>query len=56
MSDTRTMQQIDHDAWEEGYGHSYSTDDHNNLELEAMREVLRRREAEKAAKSDEAGK
>lgn len=46
----KTMQQIDHDAWELGYGNQYSTSDHNMLELEAMREALRRREAEEAAK------
>ena len=55
MSDTRTMQQIDHDAWEEGYGHSYNTADSNAIELENMRQAIRRREAEKAAKSEEAG-
>ena len=45
----KTMQQIDHDAWEAGYGNRYSTDDHNNLELEAMREALRRRKATEEA-------
>ena len=50
--DNRTMQQIDHDAWEEGYGHNYNTGDSNALELEHMREVLRERKArEEAAKS-----
>lgn len=47
MSDNRTMQQIDHDAWEEGYGHNYNTGESNALELEHMREVIRRREAAK---------
>ena len=46
----KTMQQQDHDAWELGYGNRYSTDDHNNLELDAMREALRRK-AEEEAKS-----
>ncbi|MBO7101257.1 MAG: hypothetical protein J6V98_04470 [Bacteroidales bacterium] len=46
----KTMQQQDHDAWELGYGNKYSTDDHNNLELEAMREALRRRKAEEESK------
>ncbi|MBP5526985.1 MAG: hypothetical protein J6X79_00865 [Bacteroidales bacterium] len=49
----KTMQQQDHDAWELGYGNQYNTGDHNNLELEAMREALRRREAEEAAKKVE---
>ena len=47
----KTMQQQDHDAWEEGYGHNYSTNDHNQLELDAMREALRRRKAEEESKS-----
>ena len=51
--DNRTMQQIDHDAWEEGYGNQYCTGDHNELELEAMREAIRRRDAEEAAKKAE---
>lgn len=47
----KTMQQQDHDAWEEGFGHSYSTDESNELELAHMREALRRRkEAEQAEK------
>ena len=50
------MQQQDHDAWELGYGNRYNTDDHNKLELEAMREALRRREAEEAAKKAEESK
>ena len=49
----KTMQQQDHDAWELGYGNGYSTDGHNNLELEAMREALRRREEAEAAKKAE---
>ncbi len=38
----KTMQQIDHDAWEEGYGvNSTANDDYmNKLELKAMYEVL----------------
>lgn len=49
--DNRTMQQIDHDAWEEGYGNNYNTGDSNALELEHMRTVLReRKKAEEAAR------
>ena len=38
----KTMQQIDHDAWEEGYGvNSTANDDRmNKLELKAMYEAL----------------
>ena len=51
----KTMQQIDHDAWEEGYGHNYYTDEHNQLELKAMREALaerKRKEQEEKEKQE----
>ena len=51
----KTMQQIDHDAWEEGYGNRYNTADSNELELENMRAALRRRkEAEEKKAAEEA--
>ena len=53
MGDTRTMQQIDHDAWEEGYGNRYTTNDHNSLELNAMYEALARRNAEVKPEGDD---
>ena len=52
----KTMQQIDHDAWEEGYGHQYTTNDHNNLELKAMYEALaarKRKEQEEKEKVEQ---
>ena len=51
----KTMQQQDHDAWEEGYGGRYNTAESNELELENMRAALRRRkEAEEKKAAEEA--
>ena len=50
------MQQIDHDAWEEGYGRDSGAvnQEHIKLELQAMYEALARRQVEEKAqeKSD----
>lgn len=52
----KTMQQIDHDAWEEGYGVNSTADNlhHNSVELEAMYKALARREAAKKAAAKKA--
>ena len=53
----KTMQQQDHDAWEEGYGGRYNTAESNELELENMRAALRRRkEAEEKAAEEASDK
>ena len=52
----KTMQQQDHDAWEEGYGGRYNTDDHNKLELQAMREALERKRKEQEEKAKQENK
>ena len=45
----KTMQQIDHDAWEEGYGRNSGevNQECNDLTLKAMYQALARRKAEK---------
>ena len=50
----KTMQQIDHDAWEEGYGRNSGAvnQEINKLELQAMYEALARRKAEEKAKKE----
>ncbi len=52
----KSMQQIDHDAWEEGYGHQYTTNDHNNLELKAMYESLAARRSKEEQKEKQENK
>ena len=54
----KTMQQIDHDAWEEGYGvNSTENDDRmNKLELKAMYEALaarKRKDQEEKEKQEQ---
>ncbi|MBR6441993.1 MAG: hypothetical protein IKS44_08110 [Bacteroidales bacterium] len=51
----KTMQQIDHDAWEEGYGRNSGevNQECNDLTLKAMYEELARRKAEKEGVKEE---
>ena len=51
----KTMQQQDHDAWEEGYGRDSKevNQECNDLSLQAMYQALARRKAEKKGTEEE---